>query len=106
MRIVEETTGKVFVFTGDSGYLESFADFAKDADLFLADTYLLKEMNIIMPISLKEAGELAKSANVKKLVLTHLPQFGDLEQLKNEAQKAAGKGIDIELAAVDKVFNI
>lgn len=40
MRIVEETTGKVFVFTGDSGYLESFADFAKDADLFLADTYL------------------------------------------------------------------
>ncbi|MCB6168072.1 MBL fold metallo-hydrolase, partial [Bifidobacterium longum] len=53
-----------------------------------------------------EAGELAKSANVKKLVLTHLPQFGDLEQLKNEAQKAAGKGIDVELAAVDKVFNI
>lgn len=46
--------GKVFVFTGDSGYLESFADFAKDADLFLADTYLLKEMNIIMPISLQK----------------------------------------------------
>ena len=42
MRIVEETTGKVFVFTGDSGYLESFADFAKDADLFLADTYLFE----------------------------------------------------------------
>lgn len=55
MRIVEETTGKVFVFTGDSGYLESFADFAKDADLFLADTYLLKEMNIIMPISLQRS---------------------------------------------------
>ncbi|MGC3221163.1 MBL fold metallo-hydrolase, partial [Enterococcus faecium] len=44
--------------------------------------------------------------NVKKLVLTDLPQFGDLDQLKNEAQKAAGKGIDVELAAVDKVLNI
>ncbi|MDV4733885.1 MBL fold metallo-hydrolase, partial [Enterococcus faecium] len=107
MRIVEETTGKVFVFTGDSGYLESFADFAKDADLFLADTYLFEgNEHHHAHFTSKEAGELAKSANVKKLVLTHLPQFGDLEQLKNEAQKAAGKGIDIELAAVDKVFNI
>ena len=29
MRIVEKATGKVFVFTGDSGYLASFEDFAK-----------------------------------------------------------------------------
>ncbi|MDP4345294.1 hypothetical protein QSH67_27755, partial [Escherichia coli] len=42
MRIVEKATGKVFVFTGDSGYLASFEDFAKDADLFLADTYLFE----------------------------------------------------------------
>lgn len=107
MRIVEEATGKVFVFTGDSGYLESFADFAKEADLFLADTYLFEgNEHHHAHFTSKEAGDLAKSANVKKLVLTHLPQFGDLEQLKNEAQKAAGKGIDVELAAVDKVFDI
>ena len=62
---------EVFVFTGDSGYLESFADFAKDADLFLADTYLFFEGNEHhhAHFTSKEAGELAKSANVKKLVL-------------------------------------
>lgn len=105
--IVEETTGKAFVFTSDSGYSESFTDSAKDADLFLVDTYLLKgnEHHHAHFIS-KEAGELARSANVKKLVLTYLPQFGDLEQLKSEAQKAAGRGIDIELVTADKVFNI
>jgi ribonuclease BN (tRNA processing enzyme) len=31
---------------------------------------------------------------VKKLVLTHLPQFGELEQLKKEAEEAAGSEVD------------
>lgn len=107
MRIVEETTGKIFVFTGDSGYLESFAEFAKDADLFLADTYLFAgNERHKAHFTSKEAGELARAAEVKKLVLTHLPQFGDLVQLKMEAQEAAGAKIEVELAAVDKVFDI
>ncbi|OTP09614.1 metallo-beta-lactamase [Enterococcus sp. 10A9_DIV0425] len=107
MRIVETTTGKVFVFTGDSGYLESFAEFAKDADLFLADTYLFEgNERHKAHFTSKESGELAKAANVKKLVLTHLPQFGDLAQLKKEAQSAAGTDIEVELATVDRVFEI
>lgn len=107
MRIVEESTGKVLVFTGDSGYLESFASFAKEADLFLADTYLFEgNERHRAHFTSKESGELAKAANVKQLVLTHLPQFGDLEQLKEEAQRAAGADIQVALAAVDKVFEI
>ncbi len=31
------------------------------------------------------AGEIAQAAQVKQLVLTHLPQYGDLNQLKQEA---------------------
>ncbi len=107
MRIVEESTGKILVFTGDSGYLESFADFAKDAALFLADTYLFTgNERHKAHFTSKEAGELAQAAKVKKLVLTHLPQFGDLEQLRSEAQEAAGPEVKVELAAVDKVFDI
>lgn len=107
MRIVEEATGKVFVFTGDSGYLESFIPFAREADLFLADTYLFEgNERHRAHFTSKESGELAQAAQVKKLVLTHLPQFGDLEQLRNEAQKAAGPDVIVELAAVDKVFEI
>ncbi|WP_206856610.1 MBL fold metallo-hydrolase [Candidatus Enterococcus mangumiae] len=107
MRIVERATGKVFVFTGDSGYLESFIPFAEEADLFLADTYLFAGNERHQAhFTSKESGEIAKAAKVKKLVLTHLPQFGDLTQLKDEAKQAAGEGIEVALAEVDKVFDI
>lgn len=107
MRFVEKASGKVLVFTGDSGYLAGFTDFAKDADLFLADTYLFQgnERHKAHFTSL-EAGEFAKAAAVKKLVLTHLPQFGDLEKLRQEAQAAAGEEIPVELAATNKIFDI
>lgn len=106
MRFVEKETGKVFVFTGDSGYLESFVPFAKEADFFLADTYLFAgNERHHAHFTSKEAGEIAKAAQVKQLVLTHLPQFGDLKQLKQEAQQAAGD-IPVDLAAVGKTFTI
>ena len=99
MRFVEEKTGKVFVFTGDSGYLESFVDFAKEADVFLADTYLFEgNEKHHAHFTSKEAGEIAKAAGVKRLVLTHLPQHGSLELLKEQAEKAAGKQVSVILA--------
>lgn len=107
MRFVEKSTGKVFVFTGDSGYLEDFVDFTKDADLFLADTYLFAgNENHFAHFTSKEAGDIAKAAGVKQLVLTHLPQHGDLMQLQQEAQDAAGDAVHVSLAAVGKEFNI
>lgn len=107
MRIEEEKTGKVLVFTGDSGYLESFEQFAENADLFLADTYLFEgNEHHHAHFTSKESGEIAQAAHVKKLVLTHLPQFGELEQLKKEAEEAAGSKVTVELAAVGKVFDI
>ncbi len=107
MRFVEKSTGKVFVFTGDSGYLDSFVDFAKDADLFLADTYLFAgNEKHFAHFTSKEAGEISLAAGVKKLVLTHLPQFGDLEQLRSEASAAAENQLPVELAAIGKTFDI
>lgn len=107
MRFVENSTGKIFVFTGDSGYLESFVDFAKDADLFLADTYLFAgNEKHIAHFTSKEAGEISREAGVKKLVLTHLPQQGDLEKLRLEASQAAQDELPVELAAIGKTFDI
>lgn len=106
MRFVEEKTGAVFVFTGDSGYLESFNEFAKDADLFLADTYLFNgNENHKAHFTAGEAGTFAKNAAVKKLVLTHLPQHGDLEELRQQAAAVSGE-IPVELAQPHKVFEI
>jgi ribonuclease BN (tRNA processing enzyme) len=107
MRFEEKATGKVFVFTGDSGYLEAFNTFANDADLFLADTYLFKgHENHKAHLTSYEAGKIAKTANVKSLVLTHLPQHGDLEQLRQEAKAAAGNKISVELAIPGRQFEI
>lgn len=107
MRFVENSTGKVFVFTGDSGYLASFTEFAKGCDLFLADTYLFAgHENHKAHFTAKESGEIARAAAVKKLVLTHLPQQGDLALLQVQAEKASQGEVPVELAAVGKVFEI
>lgn len=99
MRFLEKATGKLFVFSGDSGYLEGFNEFAKDADVFLADTYLFKgNEKHHAHFTSYEAGEIAKTANVKKLILTHLPQHGDLKILQNEARASAGESVDVILA--------
>lgn len=106
MRFVENDTGKVFVFTGDSGYLADFNEFATNADLFLADTYLFNgHEHHKAHFTAQESGTFAKNANVKKLVLTHLPQFGDLQLLKEQAQVASG-AVPVELAAIGKEFLI
>ena len=84
MRIVEKATGKVFVFTGDSGYLASFEDFAKDADLFLADTYLFEGNERHHAHFTSREGEIAKAKTSQTLMLTHLPQHGSLEQLRKK----------------------
>ncbi|SKA00108.1 Ribonuclease BN, tRNA processing enzyme [Pilibacter termitis] len=107
MRFTVRKTGKVFVFTGDSGYMEEFKGFAKNADLFLADTYLFEgQERHHAHFTSKESGEIARVAQVKKLVLTHLPQEKDLNLLHKQAQQAAGEKVTVELAKKRKTFEI
>lgn len=107
MRIVEVETGKVLVFTGDSGYLESFVEFAKDCDCFLADTYLFEGSERHKAhFTAKESGEIAYRAKAKRLILTHLPQQGELALLQQQAETAARHALPVELAAPHKIFEI
>lgn len=98
MRIFEKKTGQTIVYTGDTGYFDALIDFSKHATILLADVYFFKEKSK-MPnhLSSVEAGEIAQRAGVKKLILTHLPQFGDLNLLQKEAQDAAGS-VSVDLA--------
>lgn len=107
MRIVERATGKVLVFTGDSGYLPAFVEFAHEADVFLADTYLFNgHENHPAHFTAHEAGQLAEKAQVKQLILTHLPQLGDLKLLKAQAIDAAHDNVPVTLASQQKEFDI
>ncbi|GIO21648.1 MBL fold metallo-hydrolase [Oceanobacillus sp. J11TS1] len=80
---------KTIVYTADSSYTEDWIPFANNADLLITDCNYFKgqdgsgagHMNSV------EAASIAQAANVKQLVLSHLPQFGVLEQLKEEAKQ-------------------
>lgn len=106
MRIVEIKTGKILVYTADSGYLPDFITFSKEADVLLADTNFLNGMeNHRVHMSAAEVGRIAKEADVKKVILTHLPQVGDHELLKAQVINETPK-TEIILAEKDLVIEI
>ena len=100
-RIEDKKSNKVLVFTSDSGFIEEFIPFSKDADVLLADSNFYKGMeNHTVHMTAKECGMLAEKANVKKLVLTHLPQTGNLEDLVEQASEEA-PGVEVLLTEKD-----
>jgi ribonuclease BN (tRNA processing enzyme) len=84
-----EGKDQTVVYSADTSYQESFADFFRGADLLLMESNLYKGMDgaNIGHTTSEEAGRIAKEANVGQLVLTHLPHFGKIEQLVTEAEE-------------------
>lgn len=80
---------KTIVYTADSSYTEAWIPFAKGADLLITDCNYFKGQDGTKAghMNSEEAASIAQSAGVKQLVLSHLPQFGVLEQLKEEAKQ-------------------
>ncbi len=68
------SAGKTLVYTGDTNTCDDLAAFCQDADLMLADGALLKEQwtKAAPHMSASLAAELARNANVKRLIVTHL----------------------------------
>ncbi|KRM31107.1 beta-lactamase domain-containing protein [Agrilactobacillus composti DSM 18527 = JCM 14202] len=98
MRIEETSTGKVLTFTSDTAYIETLVDFAKDSDLLMTDTNFFDDKTgKIWHMTSTQSGKLAQKAKVKHLLLTHLPQHGDLEKLKKEAE-ITSEGILVDYA--------
>jgi ribonuclease BN (tRNA processing enzyme) len=87
MRI--ETTNGTIVYTADSAYLDEFVSFSKDADVLLCECnfYAHQTGSKAGHMTSSEAGSLAQQARVKQLILTHLPHYGNLADLKAEASK-------------------
>ncbi|MFE8696298.1 MBL fold metallo-hydrolase [Cytobacillus sp. FJAT-53684] len=85
MRI--EADGKSLVYTADTSYKEEFVPFSNGADLLVCECNFYKHQNgkSAGHMTSYDAGTLAQKANVKKLLLTHLPHYGNIEDLKEEA---------------------
>lgn len=87
-----EAGGKSVVFTADTEFDPQLAEFASGADLFVSEANLYEEYKGKSPghMAGSEAGELARLAGVKRLLLTHLPQDGDVQLILSAAMEAFG----------------
>ncbi|MBR6027471.1 MAG: MBL fold metallo-hydrolase [Clostridia bacterium] len=100
-----EAEGKALVYTGDTNTAEALPDFARDADLFLADGPLTEAgwAEGKPHLSGRLAAEYANQAGVKKLVLTHLIPAVDPVTLLKEARAVRP---ETELALRGRVYTL
>ncbi|KRN28436.1 metal-dependent hydrolase [Lactobacillus selangorensis] len=106
MRIEEQETGKTLVFTADTAFFDGLVPFSKYADLLMADTnFLADKPGKIWHMTSAQSGELARRAQVGKLLLTHLPQQLDLQVLLDQARTAAGN-VPTKLASLGQTIQV
>ncbi|TGB05272.1 MBL fold metallo-hydrolase [Halobacillus salinus] len=79
---------KSVVYTADTSYIEDWIPFAQEADLLITDTNFYKGMDGAKAghMTSEEAGTIAQEAGVETLWLSHLPHFGQLTRLRQEAE--------------------
>ncbi len=84
-----ESEGKHMVYTGDTAFDERLADFAADCDLLICESSLYDGQNgdKIGHCTAPEAGKIAQLARAGRLILTHLPHYGDRELLVEQASR-------------------
>jgi ribonuclease BN (tRNA processing enzyme) len=80
--------GRSLVYTADTALFTELIPFSRFADLLIAETsfYMGQNGEAYGHMNSIDVGKLAKEAEVKRLLLTHLPHFGDQQQLLQEAR--------------------
>jgi ribonuclease BN (tRNA processing enzyme) len=84
--------GATLVYTADTGPFPDLAAFARRADLLLAEAGFVDGAANPPGVHLTagEAGDLARTAGVDRLVVTHVPPWYDAEDQKSLAAQAFG----------------
>ena len=96
-----------FSFTSDTSYFEGLNDFFYDSDLLISECSFYAHMDGTKAGHLNsvQAGMLAENAHVKKLVLTHLPHFGDLNDLITQAKEYYSGEIVLAESMMELIIN-
>lgn len=78
----------VLAFTGDTDYAQTVVDCARNADVLLSEAAFEEGRDEVEGIHLtgKRAGELARDANAKRLLLTHLQPWTSPVRTAQDAQ--------------------
>ena len=85
-----EHDGVVIAYSGDSDSCPNLVELAQGADLFLSEASFIegRDENRGVHLTGKRAGETATEADVRRLVLTHIPVWTDPDTVLNEARQA------------------
>ncbi|MBZ4687302.1 MAG: hypothetical protein PWQ96_184 [Clostridia bacterium] len=98
---------KRIVYSADTEYIPELESFAFGADLFLCEASVLeKDMDYARGKHLvtKQAGELAKKAEVKKFLPTHFFPEYEIETIKKEVEE--GFGGEVHLPQIGESYEI
>ncbi len=87
-----DNSGKSIVYTSDTSYSakDRIAEFAKEADLLICESSLLKSYGfpeVNSHLTAEQAAIIAKQANVKGLALTHFWPEEDVQKYIDEAKR-------------------
>jgi ribonuclease BN (tRNA processing enzyme) len=91
---ITDSQGKKLVYSGDTAYNETLIELAQDADLFLCEATLQNQYAHLAGnghLTAAQAGDVARQARVKKLVLTHIwPEYDRTVSLEEAAATYSG----------------
>ncbi len=90
--IAKKVKGKKIVYSGDTQKCRSLTENAENADVLICDSsFVEKDKELAeekMHCTAKDAGEMAKKAKVKKLILTHFSnRYADRKIILREAKE-------------------
>jgi ribonuclease BN (tRNA processing enzyme) len=85
---ITDPSGAVLVYSGDTGVCDALIDLARGADVFLCEASWTHGPGRPEHLHLSgtEAGQVAKRAGVRELLLTHIPPWTSREDLITEAK--------------------
>jgi ribonuclease BN (tRNA processing enzyme) len=91
------STGRRLTFSADSAPSDALVDFARDTDIFIVEATLPRPERAgprghLTP---EEAGEHARRAGAKRVVLTHISDEMDREWARAEAARAFGGEVEV-----------
>lgn len=91
-----EADGARFVYTTDSAFTDDVVVAAQGADLMLAEATLPEKYAGMAPhLTARQAGELARRAGAKRLVLTHIWPTNDRDEARRSASGSFGAPVRV-----------
>jgi ribonuclease BN (tRNA processing enzyme) len=84
---INSLQGKSVVYSGDTDFNTNLIMLAQDADLLICESAFPDQNKVPGHLTPSLAGAIAKQANVRKLVLTHLYPECDLTDIRAQCRK-------------------